>query len=112
MPEFDIQITSENTVTLSVLGRIDSMTVTMFRDSMQQAIKQARNIILNLGGVEYMSSAGLREIVNGFKTLQQKQGEICIVQPTERVFEVINMAGLDTLLSVYDSMEEAVKRFE
>ncbi len=112
MTEFEIQATSENSLTLAVSGRIDSVTAILFRHAMQEAVKHARHIILNLSSVDYINSAGLREIVYGYNALQQVHREICIIQPTEQVFESLNMAGLDTLLSVFDRVEDATKRFE
>ena len=52
--------------------------------------------MLDLGGVEYMSSAGLREMVRVLKRVKRSGGDLRIANPSDRVKEVLELAGLDT----------------
>ncbi|MFW5692084.1 MAG: STAS domain-containing protein [Chloroflexota bacterium] len=99
----------ENATLIEVTGRVDSMTANELGESLNQAINNGSvNIVLDLAGVEYMSSAGLREIVGGLKRVKRANGDLRIAQPTERVLEVFEMAGLDTILQIFSTQTEAV----
>ncbi len=60
-----------------------------------------------------MSSAGLREIVSALKKVKRNSppGDLRIAQPSDRVREVLEMAGLDTIFHIYDTQGEAVSSF-
>lgn len=79
---------------------------------MDQAADEGRNyIVLDLGGVEYMSSAGLREMVRVLKRVKRSGGDLRIANPSERVREVLELAGLDSIFEIYPTQVEAVGSF-
>ena len=84
---------------VTATGRIDSTTAGEF----DAELKKHKKIALNLSGVTYMSSAGLRALVTA-----KKQGELRIIAPSSRVAEVFDLAGLNSLFEVCDTNEEAV----
>lgn len=99
----------DNATLIEVSGRVDSMTALQFGEALMAPIEEGHsNIVLDLVGVEYMSSAGLREIVAALKAAKRHSGDLRIAQPSERVLEVFEMAGLDTILQIYASQNEAV----
>jgi anti-anti-sigma factor len=55
-----------------------------------------------------MSSYGLRMILMSAKTLHDKGGGLYLAAPTNRVLEVIKVAGYDTMFPVYETVDEAV----
>ena len=80
--------------------------------AMDRAADEGRNyIVLDLGGVEYMSSAGLREMVRVLKRVKRSGGDLRIANPSERVREVLELAGLDTIFEIYSTQVEAVGSF-
>ncbi|GAB4310516.1 MAG: STAS domain-containing protein [Phototrophicales bacterium] len=109
----DIHVADEGEVVLiEVSGRVDSMTANQFGEALNQAIDKGNiNIVADLSGVEYMSSAGLREIVAALKKTKRASGDLRIAQPSNRVMEVFEMAGLDTILQIFSSAQEAVSSF-
>lgn len=84
---------------ITATGRIDSTTAGEF----DAKLKEYKKIALNLAGVTYMSSAGLRALVSA-----KKNGEIRIIAPSSRVSEVLDLAGLNSLFEVYAINEDAV----
>jgi anti-sigma B factor antagonist len=69
------------------------------------------NLVLDLGGVDYMSSAGLREMVRVLKRVKRTGGDLRIANPSDRVKEVLELAGLDTIFEIYPTQVEAVGSF-
>ena len=76
-----------------------------FQDSV---IAQGGHVIVDLSGVEYMSSYGLRMFLVTAKGLMEKGGGLHLAGAAAHVMEVIRMAGYDTMFPVYDSLEDAI----
>ena len=110
----DINVSGLEQVTLvEVNGRVDSMNANELGVALANEIDSGRNlIVLDLAGVDYMSSAGLRELVNSLKRAKRTTGgDLRLAQPSERVREVLEMAGLDTIFQIFETQTEAVGSF-
>lgn len=109
----NIQVADEGTVTvLRASGRIDSMNAPQLGEVFNEHIGAGHtHLVLDLSSVDYMSSAGLRELVNALKKLKRVSGDLRIAQPSKRVREVMEMAGLDTIFLIFDTSTEAVDSF-
>ncbi|MBN1286594.1 MAG: STAS domain-containing protein [Anaerolineae bacterium] len=109
----DIKVSELKRVTLIELsGRIDSTNATELGDALNESIDAGRNqIVLDLSGIEYMSSAGLREMVAALKRVRKGTGDLRIANPSDRVKEVLELAGLDTIFQIYETQVEAVGSF-
>jgi anti-anti-sigma factor len=96
----------------TVTGRIDSATAAELETSIQSAIdKGHKHLILDLSAVDFLSSSGLRVMVNTLKTLRKVGGELCVAQPSERVASSLSIAGLDALFHSFESREAAIASF-
>jgi anti-anti-sigma factor len=105
----DINVSIEQQITLvEVSGRIDSMNAHQLGESLSGEIDSGHvQLVLDLSGVDYMSSAGLREIVSALKKVQG-QGDVRLAQPSPRVREVLEMAGLDSIFRIFPTQAEAL----
>lgn len=106
----NINISGDSQVALvEVSGRIDSMNANQFGEALNGAIDDGLiHIVLDLSSVDFMSSAGLRELVNAFKKAKKASGDVRLAQPSDRVREVLEMAGLDSIFRIFESRSEAV----
>lgn len=109
----EINISEFKRVTLFELnGRIDSTNANELGDALNSALDSGRNhIVLDLEGVEYMSSAGLREMVTAMKKAKRSTGDVRLASPSDRVLEVLELAGLDSIFQIYPNQVEAVGSF-
>ncbi len=97
---------------VSVSGRVDSNTAPTFEQELKDVIEGGqRNIVLELSGVGFMSSAGLRGMVASLKACKKGGGDLFVADPSDRVSEVLKLAGLLSLFSVYDDVTSAVGDF-
>lgn len=95
-----------------VVGRVDSNNAGTLGSALDKSIEDGKsNLVLDLGGVEYMSSAGLREMVRVMKVVKKKGGDLRIANPSDRVREVLELAGLDSIFEIYPTQVEAVGSF-
>ncbi|NJL94582.1 MAG: STAS domain-containing protein [Anaerolineae bacterium] len=95
-----------------VSGRVDSMSANELGEALNSVIIDGHSeIVIDMQGIEYMSSAGLREIVSALKRVHKNNGDIRLANPSERVTEVLELAGLDTIFKIYPTQVEAVGSF-
>jgi anti-anti-sigma factor len=93
-------------------GRIDSSNAHELGAALTGAIDAGRTfLVLDLEGVDYMSSAGLREIVSALKQLRARDGDLRIANPSQRVLDILDLSGLYSVFQVFPSRAEAVSSF-
>jgi anti-sigma B factor antagonist len=102
--------------TVTAAGRIDSSNATELDGALKQVMNDGKyNIVVNLSGVNYMSSAGLRALVSALRECKKHRGDVRLSAPSERVAEVLDLAGLTVadapLFQVYSDDTAAVGSF-
>ena len=94
---------------LTVSGRIDSSNASELEDAFKSLAEDGRyRLVVDLSGIEYMSSAGLRALVAALRESKKHHGDVRIAEPSERMSEVLNLAGLDSVFSIYEDSTSAV----
>jgi anti-anti-sigma factor len=112
-----MEITSEVLASCAVVkpvGTLDRRTAPQLEAVLQAlADKSQGRIVLDLSGVSEMSSAGLRVIISAAKLLRNERtgGDLHLVAPGERVIQVLELAGLQSVLRVYSHSEPAIASF-
>lgn len=106
----DISNTEVSNVTVvTVNGRVDSATAPELENSLKQLVESDKvRLVLDLAGVDYMSSAGLRAMVSTLKSVKRASGDLRLANPSARVAEVLRLAGLTSIFSIYSSQADAV----
>lgn len=89
-----------------VTGRLDTATTTAFEKQCVKLISEGiSHIVLDLTGLQYISSSGLRSILVVAKKLQANDGALALCNPGGIVQEVISISGFDNIFPVYDNLE-------
>lgn len=97
---------------LNVSGRVDSNTAPEFEGALREILDSGRkNVVLELSEVDFMSSAGLRGMVSVSKACKKSGGTLALATPSERVKDVLQLAGLTSLFVVFDDVTAAVGAF-
>jgi len=108
----DIQVEDLKRVELvRISGRIDSSNAAEFDRVLKEVVGRKQNVVLEMSGVDYISSAGLRAMVALLRECKKHKGDVVLARPSERVMEVLALAGLDTLFQVKESETAAVGSF-
>jgi len=85
---------------MTVAGRLDAAWADHLARALEEAVRGgAHRIRLDMGAVSYVSSVGLRVLLRFFKQLQRIQGSFAVVNPSEAVRNVLELAGLGALLA-------------
>ncbi|HON99306.1 MAG TPA: STAS domain-containing protein [Syntrophales bacterium] len=94
----------------SVRGRIDAVTAPDFDQAAAEIVAAGeKTLILETGGLEYISSAGLRSILALAKALKAREGRVVFAGLTGGPKNVFKISGFETIFAAYDTVEEALK---
>ena len=64
-------------------------------------------ILVDMSGVEYMASIGIRLLVTNAKSLRSRNGKMALLSPTTDVFNVLEMTDIPAIIPVYSNFESA-----
>ena len=104
---------------LKIEGDIDAGTYKALQDKASEVIEAgASNILLDLGQVEYMGSAGFRAI-HAIANMLNTEGEegmyrsrhVKLLNPRGEVARVIKTLGFDSFLEIHDDRASAIASF-
>ncbi len=95
--------TTSGWTVLVASGRIDAHTAPEFERALHERVRPAARFAVDLAGVDYMSSAGLRALLSTLKLLRQAGGELALVTPQPNVHEVLEIAGFASLLPILEA---------
>jgi len=98
---------------VTVSGRIDSSTAPELDKVIMSIVNEDRyRICLDLKGLEYLSSAGIKVLISTLKTCKRwNRGELRLANMPPYITEVFDLAGLIPLFKIYPSLVEAVGSF-
>ena len=88
-----------NETIIEITGRLDTITAPALDKTIREDIGDTRNLVLDMKGMEYISSAGLRVLLSAQKKLQ-KIGSMKITGVCEEVMEVFEMTGFADILAI------------
>ena len=106
----DIKTESSNgTLIAKAEGRIDGVNARDFEEAMKAAINSDYStVIIDLEGLSYISSAGLRVILLIAKTLRKRNAELVLCSLSNPIREVFEISGFDKIIPVHASREQAL----
>lgn len=84
---------------IGIAGRIDTITAPALDKTINEDIGETKNLVLDVKGVEYISSAGLRVLLGAQKKIQ-KIGSMKVINVCEEVMEVFEMTGFADILVI------------
>jgi anti-anti-sigma factor len=109
-----MEINSEkirNCGVVSVKGKIDAVTSPDFEKSLSELIgKGEKIIVMDLGSLEYISSAGLRSILATAKHLKPIDGKLLFAGLQGPVKDVFRISGFASIFQIFDSRDEALQQ--
>jgi anti-sigma B factor antagonist len=71
-----------------------------------------RKILLNLGSVSYIDSAGLGTLISSYATVKREGGTMKLVNLTKRVQDLLAITKLITVFETFDDEREAIASFK
>ena len=94
---------------VSAEGRVDGANARKFQKAVENVINDGdRAVVLDMAGLSYISSAGLRSILLIAKGLQKRNSQFAVCSLQDPIREVFRIVGFDKIVSIYDSQGEAI----
>ena len=86
-------------VTLVITGRLDTTTAPNLESVINELSDDTKELIFDMSGVEYISSAGIRVLLRAYKKMNTNQGKTRIENVNDIVREVFEMTGLSEMIN-------------
>ncbi len=105
------EVQLDDTLThIALSGRLDAVGIKT-EDLKFYAITAGRHhpALLDLSGVSFMSSVGIRMFIKSAKGLHAEGKRMALLSPTDVVRDLLEVAGVDELLPIFTDLEEAKK---
>jgi anti-anti-sigma factor len=100
---------ADGVIVLTISGRVSSLTVGQLEAALGATVADSvRGVVLDLSGVDYMSSPGLRALEKSFILLAAAGRRLVVCGLTDAVRLAFSLAGLESSLSIEVSRESAV----
>jgi anti-anti-sigma factor len=99
----------KDVLVVSLKGRLDAVTSPVLEKDLMESIGGGERImVVDLGDLDYISSAGLRTILASTKRLKEKQGRLLLASLKSVVKEVFEISGFSSIIPIYDSVDSAL----
>jgi anti-sigma B factor antagonist len=106
----EINVKSSGQVTLvEMAGDIDSNTAPQAHERILPLVQPAAKILLDMSGVEYMSSAGLRMLLSMYRQVSRQNGGIVLVGLAEEIKDTMSVTGFLNFFTIRDTVDEGLK---
>jgi anti-anti-sigma factor len=98
---------------IRVGGYIDTTTSSELERALDSLLKAGVcRVIIDLGNVDYISSAGWGIFISEIKGIRERSGDLCLAQMIPDVYEVFELLEFHYILKAYDTIEEAIASFD
>jgi anti-anti-sigma factor len=95
---------------LKIIGRMDTAVAIETEKAVDRILKENHNrLLFDLGDLEYLSSYGLRIILNAAKKIKVTGGQIILCSLIENIKEIFDVCGFGANIPIADSVESGIK---
>ena len=113
--EKDMEVTESqkgDILIFKIRGKLDSILSPKLEKKAFEMINENQNkLLLDLGEVSYVNSAGLRMLLSIKKHLRGLSGKFIVCSLRPEVFEIMKICGFDHVLEISKNEEEALRQF-
>ena len=112
----DINISERQAGDVTILDLEGKVTIgegsVSLRNAIRRLLGEGKNkILLNLGGVGYIDSSGIGELVSSFTAVNKEGGTLKLLNLTQKIQDLLAITKLLTVFDVYDSEADVLASF-
>ena len=93
-----------------ITGEIDAKSAPEAKAKLMPAIDRSGRLLMDMSGVTFMSSAGLRILLQLYRQALARDGKVALVGLQEQIRDTMSMTGFLNYFAVADTLEEGLKR--
>ena len=94
---------------IRLCGRLDARTAPMLMERCAGARDAGRNLVLGMRQVSFLSSSGIGSLLALTEEFREHGGFLCLAEASPTVREAIELLNLEEFLTLFDTVDEAVK---
>jgi anti-anti-sigma factor len=100
----------QQTLVISLAGSLDALTAGQAQATIGTQLNGGRQqVVLDLSRVDFMSSSGIRMLLEMLKRSRGVGGDLCLAAAQPGVQRTLEISGLARVLKIYPSVDEAVR---
>ena len=101
-----------NVKIVKLSGKLDVNLSMSIESELEQLVDSgSNNIILELSGVEYLSSSGIRVLISIMRKIKDNNGRLVLSSITDLIKKILKTVELEDLFEVYENVDEALASF-
>jgi len=105
----DIEFETVDGITVATLfGELDSRTAPLVQDKLLALPRPQARVLLEMSGVNYISSAGLRALLMLYRRMANSDGRVALVGLTESIRDVMTVTGFLDFFAAYDTLADGL----
>lgn len=95
---------------LKIKGRVDTLHSTILENEVNQLFDNGeKNLVFNCGGMNYISSSGLRVFLVAQKKALALKGKLLLCNMQPSIQEIFRISGFSNLFRIFETQEEALE---
>lgn len=108
-PHIYVRSLAENIWEVAPKGRMESPDAPNLQAVLNAQMDDGHfRLIVNMGSMTYISSSGLKVLVNAWRRAHDQQGELVLASMNPHIRELFEMVGFDQVFKIYESVEDAL----
>jgi anti-sigma B factor antagonist len=101
--------TSDGILLAAITGRVDANTAPQMQEELAPLVGPAVRMVIEMEGVQFMSSAGLRTLLLLHRDLEEADGRLVLVGVMDDVRDIMSMTGFLEHFTVCETLDEAYR---
>lgn len=94
-----VKTQEDGKLTVALEGRLDTVTAPQLEGELRTAVSGISELVLDLGALDYVSSAGLRVLLSAQKVMN-RQGKMTIRNVKPEILEIFEVTGFTDILNI------------
>ncbi len=93
---------------VALRGEVDLGNSPAARKVLLDCVEQGKGVVVDLSGVSYIDSSGIASLVEAFQSARRRKSGFSLAAVSEPALRVLQLARLDRVFSVHDTLEGAL----
>ena len=105
--QIDSETLADGILKIILAGRMDLQGAQEIDVKFSAYAARQRAVVVDMSAVDFLASIGIRTLLLTAKAMAQRGGKIVLLNPDANVTHILEMAGIDTLIPILRSLEDA-----
>jgi anti-sigma B factor antagonist len=93
-------------------GALDSYSFPRLESMLSELRENQRHrVVLDCGGLEYISSAALGALIGFARRSREQQGDLKLVNLSSKIFNIVELLGFHKILEIHANLDDAIAKF-